>query len=412
MLNATKQLCKLIFNFLNIDIIFVDSKSNIKSDYRFTRIPKPLQPYFSDIIYNLNLYDSNKDIVLFHSNSYRLNFISAKIIDEGNYLGSIIVGPYLLDEPTILMIESVILENKMAISLKDILKQYYLSIPMISLHKSGLTAEIISYLVSSLHPHCFDNLRIGSSNYDIKTKYFVPSNIIRENTEHTIESLQKKYNVENEIMHAVETGNKELFGEIIGENKNLITNIPYRIPSNPLRSLKNYCIVLNTLLRKAAEKGGLHPIYLNSISSKYAVQIEKCISIHQLRSLTANMEMEYCDAVGKLSLKNYTNPVRKAIEFIRINLDQDLNLDSISSALYISPFELSRQFKKETGGSIVEFINKKRINEAIYLLENKYISITDISCIVGFNDANYFTKIFKKVTGVTPSEYRKKTSGN
>ena len=122
------------------------------------------------------------------------------------------------------------------------------------------------------------------------------------------------------------------------------------------------------------------------------------------------MQLDYCDAVKKLSLKNYSSPIRKAIEFIRINLNQDLSLDSISVALHLSPSELSRQFKKETGENISDYVNKRRINEALYLLENESISITDVSYMVGFNDVNYFTKVFKKIKGMTPSRYRRSQS--
>ena len=119
------------------------------------------------------------------------------------------------------------------------------------------------------------------------------------------------------------------------------------------------------------------------------------------------MQVEYCDSVKKLSLKNYSSTVRKAIEFIRINLNHYLSLNSISEALYVSSYELSRQFKKETGETITEYINKRRINEAVFILENESISITDISYMVGFNDVNYFTKVFKKIKGMTPTEYRR-----
>jgi AraC-like DNA-binding protein len=391
-----------------MDTAYIDQMSNIKLEYGFTMIPTPLKPYFSGLIDNLQLYEPDSEYnVLFHTNSYKLNFISAKVYDGTNYIGSILVGPYLLEQPTILMIESIISTNKMAISLKNIVKQYYLSLPIINTYKANTTAEFLSYLVSTSDSNCFYNSKIGSLTYDFQTEYIVSSEIIKQNTESAMEALEKRYSLEHAMLHAVETGNIGLFESIIKENTSFIENIPDRVPNDPLRSVKNSYITLNTLLRIGAERGGLHPIYLDSISSKYAVKIEKCKSLQQLSDLLNAMQMEYCDSVRKLSLKNYSSKIRKAIEYIRVNLNQNLSLDSISSALYLSPYELSRQFKKETGENITDYINKMRINEALFILENDDISITEVSYMVGFNDVNYFTKVFKKIKGITPSEYRR-----
>ena len=119
------------------------------------------------------------------------------------------------------------------------------------------------------------------------------------------------------------------------------------------------------------------------------------------------MLREYCEAVRKYSLKDYSYLIRKAIEYIRFHLEQELNLDTISEAIHSSTYELSRKFKKETGQSLTDYINKLRIKEALYMMENHNLSITDIAYMTGFNDVNYFTKVFKKYNNMTPSSYRK-----
>jgi two-component system, response regulator YesN len=409
MINGIEQLCKFAFNFSNIDTLFIDSKLSIELDYGLVRIPELLEPYFLASIDKLNLNESDSEYsVLFHTNSYRLNFISAKVYDDKNYLGSIVVGPFLLEEPTIFMIEAVMTENKMAISLKNILKQYYLSLPLINSQKVNMTTEFLSYIVTTFNPYTFNTQKIKSIKYDFQTEYSVSSEIIKENTEHAMETLEKIYSIENALLHAVETGNLEQYKHILSENNSLISKVPDRVPNDPLRSMKSYCITLNTLLRKASEKGGLHPFYINSLTVKYAVQIEKCSTFQQLSDLVNLMQIEYCEAVRKFSLKKYSYNVRKAIEFIRFNLNQKLTLDSISVSIPLSSYELSRQFKKETGENIIEYINKIRINEAVFILDNENISITDVALMIGYNDVDYFSKVFKKYKGISPSEYRKK----
>ena len=108
------------------------------------------------------------------------------------------------------------------------------------------------------------------------------------------------------------------------------------------------------------------------------------------------MLREYCEAVRKYSLKNYSFLIRKAIEYIRFHLEQELSLETISEAIHSSTYELSRKFKKETGQTLTDYINTLRIKEALYIMENHNLSITDIAYMTGFNDVNYFTKVFKK----------------
>ena len=408
MIDKIEQLCKFAFNFLNLNTAFIDDTSTIELEYVFTKVPDSLRPYFSDIINTMQLYEpSNEYHVLFHSCSYRLNYISAKVFDDISYLGSIVVGPYLLDEPTVLMVQSIISDNRMEITQKNIIKQYYLSLPMVSTYTAKVIAEFLSYMISAFRSHGFDNQNIGSLTYNFKSEYSIPSDIIKQNTDEYTKALQERYRYENDMLHAIEMGNKELFESIASKKSSFLYALD-RFPNDPLRSGKNYNIVLNTLFRKASEKGGLHLVYLDSISSKYSVQIEKCTSMQQLKNLRDSMAMEYCETVRKFSNKNYSSSVRKTIEYIQINLNRDLSLSTISNALFHSPSDISRRFKKETGESITSYINRSRIKEALFILENKNISITDASYMVGFNDVNYFTKVFKKLKGVTPSEYIKK----
>jgi two-component system, response regulator YesN len=405
---AIEKICKLAFNFTNIDTFFIDSSSNIQVEFGYTHAPEPLREYVGNISNLINLQECNSELdALIHCTSYATNFISVKVSIADEYLGSIIIGPYLTEEPDILMIENIIFQNKLSISLKNIIKQYYLSLPLISDYKAKLIAEFISYNALNLDSICSQDINIGSKIYTNTIEYSVSQDRIKQSTEQTIALIEQRYIRENELLHAIETGNREKLYKASEEWSHIFREIPDRVPNDPLRSRKNLTFVLNTLLRKAAEKGGLHPMDIHILSEKYAIQIEQTNSIQQLIDLQDKMRLGYCDAVRKLSLKNFNYLTKKAIEFIRKNLDGDLSLEAIASSIDVSPYELSRQFKKETGHNLTEYINIQRINEAVYIMDNQNISITDIAHMVGFNDVNYFTKVFKKLKGMTPSEYRK-----
>src|SRR5947208_11525644 len=107
-------------------------------------------------------------------------------------------------------------------------------------------------------------------------------------------------------------------------------SFPYRIPSSPVRSLKNLSFTANTLFRKAAESGGVHPLYLDSISGKFAIQIEQAQSIAELQCLYEEMLQVYCSLVRELSVAALSSPVKEAVTSIRFNIDQPLNLNRIA----------------------------------------------------------------------------------
>ena len=103
---------------------------------------------------------------------------------------------------------------------------------------------------------------------------------------------------------------------------------------------------------------------------------------------------------------NYSHSIIKAITYIHQNYEKELSLDEISEAGLMSKNYFCNLFKKETKETIVDYITKVRIQNAKLLLRDSNLKIYEISYKVGYANPTYFNKIFKKVTGVTPFEFR------
>jgi two-component system response regulator YesN len=97
--------------------------------------------------------------------------------------------------------------------------------------------------------------------------------------------------------------------------------------------------------------------------------------------------------------------VDRAIIYIQTNYQKEISLSSIAKEINISPFYLSKLFRKHTGKTCTEIITDERIEAAKRFLMQNYSS-KETCYQVGFNSQNYFAKTFKKYTGITPSEYR------
>lgn len=109
--------------------------------------------------------------------------------------------------------------------------------------------------------------------------------------------------------------------------------------------------------------------------------------------------------------KGYRNSVDKKLEevfeYINNNYTKNITLEDLSSRFYISKYYLSREFKKEYGLTIIQYILSRRITHAKSLLRFSNLPIEEIGSSAGIDDASYFNKVFKKLEGITPSAYRK-----
>ena len=87
-------------------------------------------------------------------------------------------------------------------------------------------------------------------------------------------------------------------------------------------------------------------------------------------------------------------------------MSEDLSLEDVAEAINVSSFYLSRLFKEVKGENYINYLTDLRMKKARELLKNPRISIKEISSEVGFNDQNYFSRIFKNKFGMTPTEFR------
>lgn len=102
---------------------------------------------------------------------------------------------------------------------------------------------------------------------------------------------------------------------------------------------------------------------------------------------------------------NHT-PIFHVVEYIRQNLKEELNLKNLSNIASMSTTSFYRFFKRELGMSPIEFIMKEKIKCAKKLLKNPSIQISEVCYLSGFENANYFSRLFKKQEGITPSQYQ------
>lgn len=113
------------------------------------------------------------------------------------------------------------------------------------------------------------------------------------------------------------------------------------------------------------------------------------------------------EELNEFSAVNSKNQyVRSMAGFILENIEVDISMNDLAEKLYLSKNYLGEIFKQETGMSVGEFINKAKVQRAAILLLETELKWYEIAYRLGFNNIEYFTKMFKKIMGMTPQNYR------
>lgn len=108
------------------------------------------------------------------------------------------------------------------------------------------------------------------------------------------------------------------------------------------------------------------------------------------------------DSSGK-----YQYMMKKAKTFIDAHYnDPEISLNMVSEVVALSPSHFSTVFSHAVGKTFIEYLTEKRIQEAQLLLKQTNLKLADIALTIGYNDPNYFSFLFRKKTGLSPTEYR------
>ena len=206
--------------------------------------------------------------------------------------------------------------------------------------------------------------------------------------------------MEQELINAIERGDTNTCVKILS---NIFNHNPEFFEKNSLRDkLIEIMVVAHRLVSDIIQTEKSYFEY-----GDYLSQILSCDSKEKFRSLYIDKISSIAKLIKESQKKSISELVHKANDIINERFSQELSLDDISKELSISPQYFSKLYKEEMDINFKEQLTKIRIEYAKNLIKEKKHSIKDISYMSGYNDPNYFSRIFKRYQGVTPSAYAK-----
>lgn len=140
--------------------------------------------------------------------------------------------------------------------------------------------------------------------------------------------------------------------------------------------------------------------------STYLSEIKRLESWTQLESWCLRKILMVSDTIQNKKISHVSNVILKAKAYIDDNFAKDIGLNDVSKEVSISPQYFSTIFKEELGVNFIEYLRNRRVEVAKKMLRERKHSVKEICYKVGYNDPNYFSRLFKKLVGVSPTEFK------
>ncbi len=221
-----------------------------------------------------------------------------------------------------------------------------------------------------------------------------------------IEVVNQRYADEIQLIEAASQGDivrtLQLF-EKFGDEAAIYHFVPDRISDWTASAA-----ITRTEIRLAAVKAGLPPAVIDSISQEYAQQMHYAVDEQRLRDLQRRFIIDLCSCIRKHQKTGYSPYVKRAVEYIDTHISQDITVHTLCELNHVTRKYFAKLFSQETGKTVKQYLMQVRCERAADLLQNSQLLIQEISHYVGYEDNNYFSKIFKATMGVSPLEYRRR----
>ncbi len=273
-------------------------------------------------------------------------------------------------------------------------------------------ADSISRSLKSLL-HCELKIGIGS-RYDIqniRNSYFEARRAINQVAITQVAHIEDMMTISKDnrislsqlkshqlkLMDALE---ESLFDEVKQELDNFYKML-FNSYGEDKRVIKEVLMELIILLNMVVHRNGL----ADKIRITYFDKFETC-TISEMKHYTYEKVLKISELLNMEKVIKASNDMLNAVSYIESNYDQDIRLKDVAAFVNISPHYFSKIFKEELAINFSDYLTNYRIDKAKELLKKKSISIKNISYSVGYNDPNYFSRIFKKVVGMSPKEYQ------
>lgn len=334
---------------------------------------------------------------------------AAPITINGNHFGSIVCGQVLMWDP----------EDFFWIEIKEMTRG--LDVNLIDLLEAGTKLSV----VSGQRVQAAADLLFVLANHIMKTgleameqlaqlrkqEVYLDREISnRKLLEDALRKAERRsdpaanlFKKEQELLSHIRLGDKDKAYLALND----ILTSAFQDPGD-LKVAKARMLEIMVMLSRAAVERGETLEKLLGLNYHYIEEFSHLNSIEELFVWVVRMMEMFMEKIQVTQGSRNTQVMEQVIEFMSRNYQRAIRLEDIAQAVFLSPCYLSHIFKEEIGTTIMEYLTRLRIEEAKRLLRNPRFTVVQVADKIGYGDPSYFTKVFKKNEGITPSQFKQR----
>ena len=328
-----------------------------------------------------------------------LNHIAFPLIHQEELLGVVVAGPFLMDAPDSTLVYRLMENHTLSPALSLKLYDRLSSLPIMSPAKVQQLKKLMDHLLSPLLP--MERVHLLKAQEKMYQQARINETIQMYKGQSLPSSREFFREKESMLLTKVRTGNvqeaKALLNELIG----------YVLFSEggDVDAVRIHAIELTILLSRVAMDGGARTDSIYELNSRFLVLMSKEQNTEDLCYLLQDVVESFMDAM--FSSKDKGNPyIRSALRYMAENYSQPLTLSQMADKVGLSKSYFSTLFHEIVGVSFREHLCRIRVEESKRLLLSSEYSLTDIAVAMGFTDQSHYCKMFKRIVGITPGQYR------
>lgn len=328
-----------------------------------------------------------------------LNHIAYPLVHQGDLLGSVIIGPFLMDTPDSTLVTAIAEQYRLSPALCLELYDELVALPIIPPPRVQLLKKMMEFMLSPLIQN--ERAVMLQSQEKLLQQSRINETIQMYKGREETGSSRYFYTKEKELLAKVRLGN---VSEVKGLLNDLLGYVLFSQGGN-LEAVRIRAIELTTLLSRVAIDGGAETDSVYQINNKLLPDLYRQQDLDELCLLLQEVAEHFMAAM--FYEKDKGNPyVRKALRYIADHYSEHLTISQVSEDVQLSSGYFSTLFSQVVGMSFREYLCNVRIEASKQLLLSTDYSLADIAVAVGFPDQSYYCKTFKRITGLTPGKFR------
>ena len=333
-----------------------------------------------------------------HSN---LDHIVLPLLNGENLYGSVVVGPFLMMPPDSTLVLDLGHRYK-EFSLEDLMDLYddAFDIPVIEPEQVTQVSRLLYYLFASFLIDARERFIINSMKLTQQARISEAIQMFKQ--EERAEQGSYPVEMEQKLINMVKAGNLDESRELL----NSILGYVFLYSGNNLETIKNRVVELCSLLSRAIIESGAPTDLVFKINNDLLKRLPEYTSLEDICYSANEILQEFVESAFPNAGREGARDIREALSYISGHYSEPITLQDAADKVHLSTAYFSRRFRDVCGVTFKEYLTNVRVEEAKRLLRNTDYSLLDIAIATGFDNQSYFTKVFRKYTGLTPKQFR------